>query len=500
MKPNKALSLILLAILICFLGMISVYFIGNGRGFDPSLWVLFRNIFIMLGFVVLWGALNKWGFKGDYTFLVLIVFLFSIGQIMQYRIKSDLDVGGRKKRQQQLQVILSKGLEMDTPQQQTKQPEIKKAVEEQKDFVAKLIEIVPNWWRVFFYSFGGMFLFYWIVAKYGDGIDILERRFFLWLFVTLVLLAIFIVLSKVGYRGRFVYKMTPWEFFKVTLIVILAGYLSMPGVTESLRRLNIGLKGISLPPAPLITWGPLLIILLIPQAMFVLLGDFGQVILFGGLTIVMIFAATRKWIYLLGGIIATIVTTKLLLLFGGHFLPGRRFARFVIWDNIWNYGAFDNMDKWWEYAYQMVNSFFALDAGGFWGTGLGFGYPTNIPLVISDFIYAGIAEELGFVGAAIVVFLYILLFLSGMKLANNFEKPFPKLLAIGFSSMLIIQTFVNIGGVINLIPMTGITLPFISRGGFSLDVCFVMVGFLMALSHIQAQQRIKESPTKIKMK
>ena len=122
MKPNKALSLILLAILICFLGMITVYFVGNGRGFDPSLWVLFRNIFIMLGFVVLWGALNKWGFKGDYTFLVLIVFLFSIGQIMQYRIKSDLDVGGRKKRQQQLQVILSKGLEMDTPQQQTKQP------------------------------------------------------------------------------------------------------------------------------------------------------------------------------------------------------------------------------------------------------------------------------------------------------------------------------------------------------------------------------------------
>ena len=485
MKANNALMLIIVAIVICLIGMINVYIVGHARGFNPSLWVLFRNLFIIFGFLVLWGAMIKAKYRGDYTFLVLVVFLFAIGQVMQYRIKSDLDVGGRGKRQAQLQVILAKGLGIEVDGQKLRAPQEKKAVEAENDFIEKLIEIVPNWWRVFFYNFGAMFMLFLVISVYGEkGIDVLYRRFFIWLLITLALLAAFILLSRVGYRGRFVYQMTPWEIFKVTLIVILAGYLSLPGVIDSLRKFRIGLKGIQLPPSPLISLGPLLIILIIPQFMFILLRDFGQVILYGGLTIIMLFAATRRWIYFWGGIIVTVITTKLLLLFGGNLLPERRFARFIIWDNVWNYSAFDTIDKWWENSYQMVNSFFAFDAGGFWGKGLGFGYPTNIPLVISDFIYAAIGEELGFLGAALVVSLYILLFLAGMKVAMRFERPFPRLLAVGFSSMLIIQAFVNIGGVTNLIPMTGITLPFISRGGFSLVVCFLMVGFLMTLSHL----------------
>jgi cell division protein FtsW (lipid II flippase) len=160
--------------------------------------------------------------------------------------------------------------------------------------------------------------------------------------------------------------------------------------------------------------------------------------------------------------------------------------RFKIWSDIW---ALPHDETWWDNVYQIMNSFFAMNAGGLTGAGLGLGYPTNIPLVVSDFVYSALAEELGFLGAIVILMLYLQLFLSGMKIAAEAETEFEKLMAIGFSSMIAIQVFVNVGGVIKLIPMTGITLPFISRGGFSFLISMLMIAFLMGLSHRIALRR-----------
>jgi cell division protein FtsW (lipid II flippase) len=137
-----------------------------------------------------------------------------------------------------------------------------------------------------------------------------------------------------------------------------------------------------------------------------------------------------------------------------------------------------------------MNSFFALNAGGWAGSGLGLGYPTNIPLVVSDFVYAAIGEELGLIGALVIVFAFLVLFFLGVRIAVETDNDFEKLLAMGFATMLAIQVFVNVGGVIKLIPMTGITLPFISRGGFSFLISFFIIGFLMGLSHRNGQRKM----------
>ncbi|MCH9008819.1 FtsW/RodA/SpoVE family cell cycle protein, partial [candidate division KSB1 bacterium] len=206
----------------------------------------------------------------------------------------------------------------------------------------------------------------------------------------------------------------------------------------------------------------------------------------GVLLIVMIFVTTRRYIYLFGGIAATALVSKSIFLLEG-IVPSHALQRFLIWSDIWR---LPHDAAWWDDVYQIMNSFFALNAGGWAGTGLGLGYPTNIPLVVSDFDYAAIAEEIGFLGSTLIVMLYLVLFLLGMRVVVQAETSFEKLLATGFTAMLAIQVFVNIGGVIKLIPLTGITLPFISRGGFSFLISFILVGFLMGLSHRNGMKEI----------
>ncbi|MFQ5676718.1 MAG: FtsW/RodA/SpoVE family cell cycle protein, partial [bacterium] len=180
-----------------------------------------------------------------------------------------------------------------------------------------------------------------------------------------------------------------------------------------------------------------------------------------------------------------VVTSKLILMLEG-LVPAHAFQRFLIWSDIWRP---PHDASWWDSVYQIMNSFFALNAGGLTGTGLGLGYPTNIPLVVSDFVYSAISEELGLLGGAVILLSYLLLFFLGMRIVIETDNDFEKLLAAGFSTMLAIQVFVNIGGVIKLIPLTGITLPFISRGGFSFLISMIIVGFLMGLSHRNGQRK-----------
>jgi cell division protein FtsW len=497
----------LFAILISVLGMLSVYVAGNARGYDPSITVLARNVLLMCVFLAVYFILRR-SYKGDFSILVVVAILTGIGFIIQYRISSAINVGFQQTLVRQYSAPAMSARWAETISADTEKTEImvhrtipersieaiqKEAKELLKlehlrlnQFLQDFFDSVPAWSRLVVSYLVALFSIVYVIKKTAKDkfIESLAQPFF-WVALTVFLLVIFVALSEVKTRGRFVYQMTPWEAFKITIIIFLAGFFAR--YQDEFTRKAPKIKGKRLQRL-LVPWGPFLLIWMIPQLLFVLLKDFGQVILYGGLLVVMVFALTRRYAYLFAGIALTVVTSRLILLLEGV-VPAHVLQRFLIWSDIW---ALPHDSTWWDNVYQIMNSFFALHAGGWTGAGLGLGYPTNIPLVVSDFVYSALAEELGLVGGIIIVGLYLLLFLLGIRVVVQTENSFERLLALGFTTMLGLQVFVNIGGVIKLIPLTGITLPFISRGGFSLLISMTIIGFLMGISHRNGMRSASE--------
>ncbi|MBN1996627.1 FtsW/RodA/SpoVE family cell cycle protein [candidate division KSB1 bacterium] len=495
---NKALFGIIAAIIMTIIGMLSVYIAGNARGYDPSLPVLLRNALLMCVFLIVYFILKP-AYKGNFTMLVVVVFLTGLGFLVQYRISSAINVGFQETLVRQYSAAVLKKMQTDSLTALTtktdtavKTPALERSFEsiqkETKQFlrlekfkpnqlIFEFFENVPGWTRVIISYLFSLFFIVYLVKKCSSDrfMDSLSKPFF-WVTLTILLLTVFVALSEVKTRGRFVYQMTPWEAFKITIIIFLAGFFAK--YKEDFTRKRPKIRGQRI-KRMLIPWGPFILIWLVPQLLFVLLKDFGQVIIYGGLVVVMIFVITKKYMYLFGGVAVTVFASKLILL-SESFLPPHVLQRFRIWSDIWSP---PHNEVWWNNVYQIMNSFFALNAGGLTGSGLGLGYPTNIPLVVSDFVYSAIGEEMGFLGAAVLVFAYFVLFLLGMRIVVETQDDFEKLLAVGFTTILAIQVFVNIGGVIKLIPLTGITLPFISRGGFSFIITFIIIGFLMGIDH-----------------
>ena len=138
-------------------------------------------------------------------------------------------------------------------------------------------------------------------------------------------------------------------------------------------------------------------------------------------------------------------------------------------------------------GYQIAQSLFAIGTGGFAGRGIGSGSPYFIPVVSSDFIFSAICEEMGALGGVAIIMLYFLLVYRGFKISLSSTNEFNKAVAVGLSVMLGIQTFIIVGGVIKLIPLTGITLPFISYGGSSMVTTFLVLGILQAISAMKGE-------------
>ncbi|RVU54930.1 FtsW/RodA/SpoVE family cell cycle protein [Anaerosphaera multitolerans] len=162
--------------------------------------------------------------------------------------------------------------------------------------------------------------------------------------------------------------------------------------------------------------------------------------------------------------------------FLGYFLFGHVRSRVTIWLNPWT------EDRIYGTGSQLVQSLFAIAEGGFFGTGIGLGYPKLIPVSESDFIFPVICEEMGIFTGIGIIMLFMLLTYRGIKIAMNQEYKFYRILAIGVSILFAIQTFLNIGGVVKLIPMTGLTLPFISAGGSSMISSFIALAVLQVAS------------------
>ena len=148
------------------------------------------------------------------------------------------------------------------------------------------------------------------------------------------------------------------------------------------------------------------------------------------------------------------------------------------------------LDPWTDIAgkgYQITQSLFAIGSGGFFGSGIGLGSPEDIPEVHSDFIFSAICEEFGILGGIAVIMLYFILVYRGIRIAMSIQNTFYKCIAAGISIMIGFQTFIILGGVTKFIPLTGITLPFISYGGSSLLTSFMAIALLEAVANKEVE-------------
>ena len=260
------------------------------------------------------------------------------------------------------------------------------------------------------------------------------------------------------------FQAQPVELVKVLLIIFLAAYLHQNREALSLRfsgsEARLSLRFLA----------PLIVVAAVAEAVFVVQRDLGQGLLFFGVFLGMYFAATRRsgpsLIALLGFFALSWACWRLF----GHVR-----VRVDNWLDPWR-RAHDE-------GYQMVQAMYALASGGWFGDGVGRGQPWRVPEAATDFIFVSIVEEMGTFAAVSILAVLALLVARAMRAARESRDDFGALLACGLGFVLACQAFVIVAGTIRMIPMTGITLPFMSYGGSSLLMNFVMLGLLLQISH-----------------
>jgi cell division protein FtsW (lipid II flippase) len=266
----------------------------------------------------------------------------------------------------------------------------------------------------------------------------------------------------------------PAELGKVLIAIFLASYLN---TKRELLQVAPGKLGpFQIPQAKHL--GPVLMAWGVSLAVLFLEKDLGTSLLYFGIFVVMLWVATARPAYLVIGLLLFAVGASAAYLTFGHVRE-----RVVIWQH-----ALDPQFVHDE-GFQLAQAEFALAAGGIGGSGLGRGEPNDIPYASTDFVFAAIGEELGMLGAAGVLLLYVVLVGKGLKTATEQRDGFGKLLAAGLSAILGLQAFIIVGGVTRVIPLTGITLPFVSYGGSSLVANFVLLGLLVRISSGPAPRR-----------
>ena len=243
------------------------------------------------------------------------------------------------------------------------------------------------------------------------------------------------------------FSFQPSEVVKLALVLVLAHFLS--------RRQTL----------------PWLIFTVACLGVLMLQKDLGTALLYFGMTLLLYWCATGNLLFSAAGLAGGC---------GAAVFGYRRFAhvrrRVAIWINPW--ADYDNA------GYQLVQGLMAIASGGLFGVGLGRGSPTSIPVYESDFIFAVLCEQFGLIFGICVLLMYAALVLRGVSIAMAARRSFHGLLAMGATVLLGLQTFVIIGGVLKLIPLTGVTLPFISYGGTSLISSMCLVGFIQGVESL----------------
>jgi cell division protein FtsW (lipid II flippase) len=267
----------------------------------------------------------------------------------------------------------------------------------------------------------------------------------------------------------------PAELGKVLVVIFLASYLNQKRELLQVATTRIG--PFRLPPAKhlapvLLAWAGSLAILFVQK-------DLGASLLYFGIFVVLLWVATGRAAYLVLGLVLFAI---------GAWLGWVLFDHVQLRVDVWLHAL--DPEKVFKQGYgQLAQSQFAMATGGLVGSGLGKGSPGLIPFAATDFIFAAIGEELGLLGSTAVLLLYVVLVGKGLRIALEVRDGFGQLLAVGLATMIAIQTFVIVGGVIRVIPLTGVTLPFMSYGGSSLVSNFILLALLVRVSSGPAPAR-----------
>ncbi len=258
------------------------------------------------------------------------------------------------------------------------------------------------------------------------------------------------------------FSFQPGELAKIFIVLFLAAYLAQNREMLSVFTWRIG--PVNLPS--LQTLLPLIVMWALAFLIVVLEKDLGSALVLFLMFIVMLYFATGKKFYVVAGLVLAAVAAVVLFFMFGHVQQ-----RVDIW--------LDPFADAQGSGYQIVQSLYSLADGGLFGIGIGRGMADMIPYAESDFIFSAIGEEAGLLGAARALLLYPVFAIRGIYTAARAKSDFSSFVAVGVTSIVILQAFIIVGGITRLIPLTGITLPFISQGGSSLLAGFIIVGLLL---------------------
>ncbi len=543
---NRASTHVFILLIIVLLTAIAHYSIHYGaliRGYETSYLTAGRNIFILFILAILPIFLSVFArYKGIWTLYTAAVLLFSIGLTVQYRLFSDPEYTSRKDkaeaRQQKLKTLqlhyIQENYSAEKKQMMGLPPTTPSPVdlsqEKPRPSEGDLTDVFLSG-RTLIPLFSiaccvGVFLLF----KRDDVLDFMQRNGFAIVLLTLIPLILAAITSK---AGKSIGNMTPWEPAKIPFLIGFAAILAV--LYKNLARTYWGI-----PRAKDVI--PLLFMAILPFVPFFVLKDFGQMMVFSSVYATLYLIAVRRLPqrFVLVGSVALLIS---ILVVGAlpektqekipllptlaapvkKVLPDRIQQRFHLWldgfnpptpETSWWKEDYDdyykdlvkkdpnlptlleedpslqksiNVDAWFDVlAFQPAQATFGVASGGTTGRGLGLGFVELIPVSDSDYIYAALAEELGLFGGLIVI-LGLLVFVSaGVRTALDSRDMFSKLCVIGLTAFIGFQALVNMGGITRALPMTGITLPFVSHGGFSLITSFVMLGMLLAFSHRNA--------------
>lgn len=547
---NRASTHIFILLLIVALTAIAHYSIHYGaliRGYETSFWTAGRNIFLLALLAVLPIFLSVIGkYKGSWTLYTTAVLLFSIGLTVQYRLFSDPEYTSRKDkaeaRQQKIKTLqlhyIQENYSAEKKQMMglpaTPPSPVDLSQEKPRPAEGDLSDVFLSGRTMIPLFAIACFVGVFILFRRDDVLEFLQRNGFLVVLLTLIPLILAAITSR---AGKSIGNMTPWEPAKIPFLIGFAAILSV--LYKNLARTYWGI-----PRAKDVI--PLLFMAVLPFVPFFVLKDFGQMMVFSSVYATLYLIAVRRLPqrFVLVGSVALLVSVlvvgalpektqdKIYLLPTlaspvKKVLPDRIQQRFHLWldgfnpptpetdwwkedyddyyadlvkkdPNLPNLLAEDptlqksiNVDAWFDVlAFQPAQATFGVNSGGTTGRGLGLGFVELIPVADSDYIYAAIAEELGLFGGLLVIFALLVFVSAGVRTALDTRDMFGKLCVIGLTAFIGFQALVNMGGITRALPMTGITLPFVSHGGFSLITSFVMLGMLLAFSHRNAVDEI----------
>jgi cell division protein FtsW (lipid II flippase) len=548
-RLSSHIFVLLVLIAVEVIGYFAIHRAGLIRGYETSWIGGMRDLLMFFPIVVVGFWLTRvYRFKGSWTLYTTAILLFSIGMLVQYRLYSDPEYNARNKsaaREEKTQALriryinenydankrVMMGLPATPPPAEAELP-----ARASTYTIGNAITAGFTWVPILsLIAFALAFSF----CTSDRFLSWTQRNSFIIVLLTLVPLGAAIITSS---AGKALGNTTPWEPAKIPFLLGFAGLLTAR--YKDLARTYWGI-----PRARDVI--PLIVMAAIPFIPFFALKDFGQMLIFSGAYATLYLVAVRRWPQLLV-FVGSVVLVISILVIGAlprdiqekfpllptlarpvqHALPARIQQRFHLWldgfdppapEVSWWKKEYDealdenprmkelaaeseamkrsvNTDVWFDkLAFQPAQAVFGIASGKTTGRGLGLGFPEVIPIADSDYVYAAIAEELGLLGGALVILAVIVFVIAGIRTSIEARDMFTKLCAAGLTAFVGIQALVNIGGILRALPMTGITLPFVSHGGFSLITSFAMLGMLMAFSHRNAQDaqaiaRVKRGP------